>query len=236
MAIKNPGEIKPARIIATVWVFITLSCGVIVGIIGKALYPNLADGETIFMTMVQNMFSPIIAGVLLTAILAAVMSTADSQLLVASSAIAGDLYNGSINKNADGKTLVWVSRFAVLTVSILAASLVFIPNPEPGTILAKINASVFKLVSFAWAGFGAAFSPIILFSLFWRKTTKEGAIFGILAGGLSALLWWLKDGGIWDIYEILPGFIISSVVIVIVSLFTKNSQEILDEFDKVNKD
>lgn len=233
MAIKSDKEIQPARIIAMIWVIITLGMAVVVGMVGAVLIPGLADPESVFMSMVQQLFPAVISGILLTAILAAIMSTADSQLLVTSSAVSSDIYAGMINKKATPKQTLWVSRITVIVISIIAALLVCVENPEPGTLLAKINSSVFDLVSFAWAGFGAAFGPIVLFSLFWKKTTKPAALWGIISGGVTAAFWWTMSGGIFDIYEIIPGFIISSLVIVIISLFTKNPPEIDETFDKV---
>lgn len=233
MAIRSSKEIRPARIIATTWVVITLAAAILIGLLGSFLLPGLADSETVFMQMVDKLFPPVITGVLLTAILAAIMSTADSQLLVTSSAVSSDIYGGLINKKASQKTLLWVSRITVIVVSIIAALLVSDPNPVEGTIMYQINSSVFKLVAFAWAGFGAAFGPIVLFSLFWKRTSKLAALLGILSGGITAFIWWLNSGGIWDVYEILPGFIISSIVIVITSLLTTVPTEIQEEFEKV---
>lgn len=233
MAIKSTKEIRPARIIAMVWVLITLAMAVVVGIFGAMLYPELADGETVFIEMVKDLFPAVITGILLTAILAAIMSTADSQLLVTSSAVSSDIFKGVIKKNAGEKSVLWVSRITVIVISIIAALLVCVENPEEGTIMAKINQSVFDLVAFAWAGFGAAFGPIVLFSLFWKKTTKPAAYLGILSGGVTALAWWLLDGGLFDIYEIVPGFLVSSVVIVVVSLLTKTTEDMESEFEEV---
>lgn len=223
MAIKSSKEVRPARIIAMIWVVITLFCGVIVGAIGRVYLPEmLADGETVFMTLVQYMFPAVITGILLTAILAAVMSTADSQLLVAASAVTEDFYHRVFKRNATEKELVWVSRGAVAVISIIAVFLARDPN-----------SSVFGLVSYAWAGFGSAFGPIILFALFWRRTTSQGAIAGIVSGGLTALIWQNLSGGIFDIYEIVPGFLISSILIIVVSLLTKVPEEVEKEFDSV---
>ena len=233
MAIRKSDEIRPARVIAMIWVIITLGAAIVIGVLGKAMSPELADPESVFMIMVQELFPPLITGVFLTAILAAIMSTADSQLLVTSSAVSSDLYAGMINKKAEPKKVLWISRISVIVISILAALLVSVENPTPGTLMAQINESVFKLVAFAWAGFGAAFGPIVLFSLFWKRTTKEGALAGIIAGGVTACIWWLCSGGIFDVYEIIPGFLVSSIVIVVVSLCTKVSKEITDEFETV---
>jgi len=233
MAIKSPKEIRPARVIATIWVVITLGMAIVVGVAGRALYPGLADTETIFIVMVKDLFPPVLTGIFLTAILAAIMSSADSQLLVASSAMSKDIYGGVINKKAGEKKLMWLSRISVVIISILAALLVSVENPKPDSLMEKINESVFDLVSFAWAGFGAAFGPIVLFSLFWKKTTKPAAVAGIIVGAFVTCVWWMFDGGILNLYEIVPGFLLSSLVIVVVSLFTKADDEMVEEFEKV---
>lgn len=244
MAIRTPKEIRPARIIAVVWVLVSLGMAIVVGVVGRVLYPELGGAdvtsamrETVFIKMVQDLFPAVLTGVFLTAIMAAIMSSADSQLLVTSSAVSNDICGLALGKKDDKKSrekiLMWIGRITVIVVSVLAACLVAVENPTPGTIMFKINESVFKLVSFAWAGFGASFGPIVLFSLFWKKTTKIGAIAGILTGGITACVWWLLDGGIFDVYEIVPGFLLSAVAIVIVSLLTKNDAAIEEEFDKV---
>ncbi|MDD5934669.1 MAG: sodium/proline symporter PutP [Clostridiales bacterium] len=236
MGIRKANEVRPARVIATIWVLITLGAAVVIGMLGHFIVPGLEDPESVFIKMSGTLFPSIITGIMLTAILAAIMSTADSQLLVTSSAVSNDLYGGLINKKAESKKLLWISRITVIVISIIAAILVSQPvaaGVKPTTIMEKLNESVFKLVAFAWAGFGAAFGPIVLFSLFWKRTTKVGALCGMIAGGVTACIWWLCDGGIFDIYEIVPGFIVSSFVIIIVSLLTKVPKEIMDEFDEV---
>lgn len=233
MGIRKADEIRPARIIATVWVLITLAAAVIIGVLGRFMFPDLADPESIFINMSTSLYHPILAGIMLTAILAAIMSTADSQLLVTSSSVANDLYKGLIKKDASDKTILWLNRIAVIVVSVLAGALVFVENPAEGSVLARITESVFKLVSFAWAGFGAAFGPAVLFSLFWKKTTKWGVLAGIISGGVTACVWWLATGGIFDVYEIIPGFAVSCLAIVIVSLCTKNPEGIEEQFDTV---
>ena len=235
MAIRSDKEIRPARIIAMVWVLISLAAAIVVGVTGALLFPELADPEQVFIQMTISLFPPIVTGILLTAILAAIMSTADSQLLVTSSAVANDIFKGVMKKDASEKQVLWFSRITVIVVSIIAALMVSVPDAAEGTFMYLINQSVFKLVAFAWAGFGAAFGPIILFSLFWKRTTKQGALWGIIAGGVSSCLWWVMQGGIWDIYEILPGFIISSIVIFVVSLCIPLPKEVADEFDKVKE-
>lgn len=229
MAIESPDKIKQARIIAMVWVIISLFFAVTIGIIGRAyLYPEfLGDvgSETIFMVMINSIFTPVIAGILLAAILAAIMSTADSQLLVAASAFTEDIYRITLKKNAGEKELVWMGRFAVILISAIAYAIARDPNN-----------SVMGLVSYAWAGFGAAFGPVILFSLFWRKTTRNGALGGMIVGGLVVIIWKQLSGGIFDMYEIVPGFILSCITLYTISILDKEgpAEEILKEFDHVN--
>ncbi len=226
MGIKKASFVRPARVIAMVWVIISMAGALAVGMAGRAYYTDgLADHETIFMLLVRAMFHPIMAGILLSAILAAIMSTADSQLLVTSSAFANDIYY-QFNKGAPQQRLLWVSRITVLAVSIVALALA--ANPD---------SSVFGLVSYAWAGFGAAFGPSILLSLFWRRMNLKGAYAGILSGGLGTIVFKYLKGlsagqGIFAVYEILPAFILSVIVIVVVTLATEQPDaEMLARFD-----
>ena len=226
MAIRSPKEVKTARSIAMVWVLISLAAAVIVGIVGRIYLSNALDektSETIFMVLVSDLFPPIVAGVLLSAILAAIMSTADSQLLVTSSAITSDFYQAVFKKNASEKELVWVSRGTVIFVALIA-----------GLLALDENSSVFRLVSYAWAGFGAGFGPVVLLSLYWKRMTRNGALWGMIAGGVTVVVWKNLSGGMFDLYEIVPGIILSLIVIVGVSLLDKEpSIEIQEEFDKV---
>ena len=195
MAIQSPDMIRKSRIIAMVWVIITLAAAVAVGVIGKAYMPDLADGETIYMAMIDAMFPDVVAGILLTAILAAIMSTASSQLLVTASSASKDLYALLFKKSTEGTGIVWASRITVLLISLIA---IFIALDE--------NSSVFGLVSCAWGGFGAAFGPLLLFSLFWKRITVQGAIAGMITGGVVDLFWYSmkSPGGVFAIYESIP--------------------------------
>ncbi len=237
MAIKSSKEIRPARIIAMVWVVISLALAVIIGMLAnpflKSIGMPLASGseETVFMVLVQHMFPTLVAGILLAAVLAAIMSTADSQLLVASSSFSSDIYNTLFDKEASEKKLLNVSRLAILIIALIACLLAINPN-----------SSVFEIVSHAWAGFGAAFGPIILCSLFWKRCNEKGALAGVISGGAVALLWAYVPKAIWgasmpwifSIYEIVPGFIVSLACIFIVSLATKApSKEVTEEFESV---
>lgn len=221
MAIESPEQIRKSRIIAMIWVIITLSAAVLIGIIGKAYMPDLADGETIYMSMIDSMFPDVAAGILLTAILAAIMSTASSQLLVTASSVSRDLYAVIFKKSTEGHGIVWISRLTVVLVTVVA-----------GVIAINPDSSVFDLVAFAWGGFGAAFGPLILFALFWKRMTLQGAVAGMVAGGLTDLFWYNMAGGIFDIYEIIPGFLAGSLAIILVSLATKVPAEIAEEFER----
>ncbi len=226
MAISNTQQIKLSRKIAMVWVSISLAASVFVGVLGRIYLPGLDDPEKLFMISVDKLFIPILAGVFLAAILAASMSTADSQLLVTASAISEDIYKKYINKDATDSQMLNVSRMSVVVIAILAVIIAMDPD-----------SSVFELVSYAWAGLGASFGPLILFALFWKRTNKWGAIAGLVSGAVTVIAWVqiakFSSATIFGLYEIIPGFIISSLFIYFVSLVTKPpSQEIVDEYDK----
>lgn len=225
MAISSTKEIKAATRIAMTWIFFSLSAAVAIGIVGRLSFPGLTGGavETIFMIMTERFYTSFFAGIILSAILAAIMSTASSQLLVTSSSIARDFYQTLIRPNADEKELVKVNRITVILVSCM--SIAIAANPDN---------MVLDLVAYAWAGFGAAFGPMTVFSLFYRGMTRNGALAGIFVGGCTVLLW--KQFGNPAIYEIIPGFIASSLAIYLVSKIGPGpSQEILDEFDTYSK-
>jgi len=228
MAIRSPGKVKKARNIAMIWVVISLFSAVMIGVIGRAYLQttlNQAEAEIIFVVLVNSFIIPIAGGLLLAAILAAIMSTADSQLLVTSSAITKDFYKVLFRKKASPRELVWVSRSAVIVVAIIAYIIAL--NPK---------SSILGLVAYAWAGFGAAFGPVVLISLFWRRMTRKGAIGGILVGGIVVIIWKQLNGGIFNMYEIVPGFILSTAAIIILSLLDKKpSRDILKEFDSINQ-
>jgi len=172
-----------------------------------------------------RMYPAFIAGLFLCAILAAAMSTADSQLLAASSAIGQDIFKGLIKKDADDKKVMLVSRISVFAIALVGLLLSL--NPD---------SSIFSLVSFAWSGFGGTFGPLILLALYWKKTTAKGAIAGLITGGVTDVVWHYLKGGIFDIYEILPAFIACFLVTVVVSLLDKNKDpEMLREYDEYKK-
>jgi sodium/proline symporter len=226
MAIKSSSQIKQARHIAMVWVVISLACAVFIGIVGRVYLKTFLEGnasETVFMQLVNALVHPLPAGVLLAAILAAIMSTADSQLLVTSSAITQDFYKVLLRKSAGPRELLWVGRLAVVLVA--AAAFVIALDPD---------SSVLGLVAYAWGGFGAAFGPLILISLFWKRMTRNGAIAGIVSGGVTVLVWKQLHGGIFDLYEIAPGFVLSVIVIFVVSLLDRPPHaDIVAEFESV---
>ena len=176
---------------------------------------------SVFSESILRMFPAFIAGLFLCGILAAAMSTADSQLLSASSAIGQDIYKGLIKKNADDKKVLLVSRISVFVIAIVGLLLAL--NPE---------SSIFSLVSFSWAGVGGTFGPLILLALYWKRTTAPGAVAGLIIGGITVVVWHNLHGGIFDVYEILPAFIICLVVTVLVSLFTKQDEEVVAKFEE----
>ena len=236
MGIRSNAEIKTARRVGTVWMVIAYIGTFIIGSLGTVYLAGgdlanplmiLSGGaeETVFSATMQQMYPAFIAGLFLCAILAASMSTADSQLLSASSAVSLDIYKGLINKDADEKTVMNVSRITVLVIAAIA----FVLSLNPAS-------SIFGLVSYAWAGFGSTFGPLVILALFWRGMTNKGAIAGLIAGGVTVVLWHNLKGGIFNVYEILPGFIACLVFAVAVSLLDRNKNpEMLAEFDAYKK-
>lgn len=227
MAIRDADETKKARHIAIFWVFLGLFCAVLIGVVGMTYLKDSplqgTDVEKVFMILIQSIFHPAIAGIFLAAVLAAVMSTVDSQLLVASSSMTKDFYQVFLKKDAGDKELVIFGRIAVAVISIIA--FVIALNPD---------SKVLDLVSYAWAGLGATFAPIVVVSLYWRDMNRHGAFAGMLVGGITSIVWNKLSGGIFDIYELLPGFLFAFIAIIVVSKLTGGAQqEIKDEFDKV---
>ena len=231
MAIKDPNKIKTSRRVASIWVVIAMSVAIIIGIVGLAMSKTessmvLKDSETIIVAIAallskHGVVFALLAGLILAGILASTMSTADSQLLAAASAISQDLMIGSLRLKISEKVKMIAARTTVIAIAILGV--VFAWNPD---------SSVFRIVSFAWAGFGASFGPLMLFSLFWKRTNKWGAMAGMISGGITVIAWHYAQGGIFNLYELLPAFIVSSIFIVVVSLLTKDpEQEIIYEFE-----
>lgn len=209
-AIKESGFVPRAERIAVSWVFISLTAACLVGMMGVPLFEvPLEDAETVFIRLVELLFHPLVAGICLAAILAAIMSTADSQLLVSSSTFTADLYRLLLRKQASEAELVIVGRLAVLSIALVALLLAL-----------DRESKVLDLVSYAWAGFGAAFGPAVLLSLYWKGMNRWGALAGIVSGGLTVVIWKPLQGGLFDLYEIIPGFLISLLMILLVSRLT----------------
>lgn len=230
MAIRKEEELTRSRRIAVVWVVISLAVAVFIGIVGRQLFPTAhltkSGAESIFITLATSSLPPILAGFVMAGILAATISSSDSYLLIAASAFSKNIFQGIFKKNASDKQVMTVSRITLLVLALV------------GIIIAlDENSIIFNIVSFAWAGFGATFGPLMLFSLFWKRTNKAGAIAGMVGGAAMVFIWKLgisKLGGVFGIYELLPAFIFSSVCIVAVSLLTKEpSKEILEDFEAV---
>jgi sodium/proline symporter len=228
MAIRKSSKIADSRLVAVVWCFISLFAAVAIGLVGRAYLPGLLTtagaAENIFLYLARDFFPPILAGLLISGILAAAMSSADSYMLIASSAVANDLFKGLVKKDASEALVMWVARITMLAVTVFGVS-----------IALSGNESIFRVVSYAWAGLGAAFGPLILFSLFWKRATLQGAVAGMLTGGIMVIVWKeviSKLGGPFAVYELLPAFILSALVILIVSLATpKPSEDIEKEFE-----
>lgn len=235
MALRSVKEMPAMRNIGISWMLVSLIGALAVGYTGLAYVNkfnyNLADPETIFIVFSQILFHPLITGFLLAAILAAIMSTISSQLLVSSSSLTDDFYKTFVKRNASDKELVLIGRLSVLSVAIVASLLAF-----------DRNSSILSLVSNAWAGFGAAFGPLVIFSLYWRKMTKQAAMLGMISGALTVLIWIYSPLQINGenlssvMYEIVPGFIVSSLVIVITSILKPESDSyVLNQFDEVSR-
>src|SRR5690625_2145033 len=243
MSLKSPKDVPTAKFIGTTWMILGLYGAIFTGFAGISYVASadasvlsaagfnvvmengmqiLDDPEKIFILFSQVLFHPIVAGVLIAAILSAIMSTIDSQLLVSSSAVAEDFYKAIFRREATDNELVWVGRIATVVIALIAAVIAI--NPE---------ATVLELVGYAWAGFGASFGPIIILSLFWRGITRNGALAGIVVGALTVIIWGdFLSGGIFDLYEIVPGFILNLIVAVVVSLMGKPNPEMEKELDE----
>ena len=224
MGIKSARELPGAMSIAVIWVFISLAGAVIIGLISIPMFKGLAQGnqEKVFIYMINTVFNPWTGGIMLAAILSAIMSTIDSQLLVSSSTLTEDFYIKVIRRNAGEKELVLVGRLCVIIISVIALFLAF--NPQN---------TVLGLVSYAWGGFGAAFGPLVLFALFSRKTGWQSALAGMVTGTIVLVLW--KHTGMGDVmYEIVPGFLANCITMMIMNrFFREEREEITDEFDSV---
>lgn len=234
MAIRKTDELVRARRIATVWVVISLTAAVLIGLMGRAMFPvhetlNTASGaENVFIVLSRHLLPPLLAGLVMAGILAATISSSDSYLLIAASAVSLNIFKGILKKDASDKQVMTMSRIILLLIAVV------------GVIIAMDeNSVIFTIVSFAWAGFGAVFGPIMLFSLFWKRTTQAGAVAGMVTGGVMVFLWNLvlkPLGGVFGIYELFPAFVLSCLVILVVSLLTPApSTQIQQEFDLARK-
>lgn len=238
MAIEDEEKLKLSRRVATGWVVISLAVAVLIGIIGLAmtaageLIPLEGSASETIIVKIADLMSQhgvlpaLLAGTILAGILASTMSTADSQLLAASSSVSSDLLGDFLKKKTGKKGSMFADRITLLIIALIAVFLARDPN-----------SSVFNIVSFAWAGFGAVFGPVVLFALFWKRSNWQGALAGMISGGAMVFIWkYLVRplGGAWDIYELLPAFLVSCAAIVLVSLLTKApSKEIVEEFESV---
>ena len=227
MAVENPQKLVAARRIAMVWMILVLFGSIATGLAGIAYFADnpLENPETVFITLSQQLFNPWVAGIITAAILSAIMSTVDSQLLVSSSVISEDFYRVFVRPQASEKELLMVSRGAVIVIALLAM-----------VVASDRESRVLDLVSYAWAGFGAAFGPVIVFSLFWRKMTAASAIAGMIVGAVTVVVWSNLKGGLFDLYEIVPGFALASLVIVIITLLKPATDEqALNTFEEVEQ-
>ncbi|MEL0066840.1 MAG: sodium/proline symporter PutP [Gammaproteobacteria bacterium] len=230
MAAESVAAIKPARRLAMSWMVISLFGSMLTGLFGIAYFsgrPEVVDlasnSEAVFILLTQVVFNPWFAGFLLAAILAAIMSTIDSQLIICSSAITEDFYKRFFRRDATDKELVLIGRISVVVIAVVALLI----GQDP-------DSKVLSLVSYAWAGLGAAFGPVVLFSVLWRETSRNGALAGMVAGAVTVVVWKQLSGGWFDLYELLPGFVISSLAIYVVSKMERGNQEAEALFDEMN--
>ena len=230
MGIRSEHELGRSRRVAIIWVVISMAAAVFIGVVGRSVagldYLSNNDAENIFIDAATSYLPPILAGFACAGVLAAAISSSDSYLLISASAVSQNLYRGVFKKDATEKQVMWCSRITLVIITIVAMAIAW-----------NSNSTIFGITSFAWAGFGAAFGPLMLLSLFWKRTTYQGAIAGMVAGGAMVFFWKLvlkPLGGMFGIYELLPAFIFSVLVIVVVSLCTAEPDaQITEEFDKV---
>lgn len=228
MSVRSAEDIKMSRRIATSWCVVSLACAICIGMVGRAVLPTMfatqATAESIFIVLSQMILPSFACGLVVSGIFAASMSSSSSYLLISGSAVAENIYRGLINRNATDNQVMIVARITLVVVLLF------------GIVIAlDQNSSIFQVVSYAWAGFGASFGPLMLASLYWRRTTLSGALAGMIAGAVTVLVWHnfvAPLGGAFAVFEILPGFIVALAAIVIVSLITKQPQQsVVEEFD-----
>ena len=228
MSVSHSSQIKKARIIATIWVVVSLSAAVCIGLVGRAVIPTQfltqASAENIFIVLSELILPSFVCGLVVSGIFAASMSSSSSYLLISGSAVAENIFRGLTKKDATDSQVMIVARITLVVVLLFGIA-----------IALDENSSIFQVVSYAWAGFGASFGPLILLSLYWRRTNLPGAVAGMIVGAATVLIWntFIKPlGGIFAIYELLPAFVLSLIAIVVVSLLTKEPpKEVTDEFD-----
>ena len=216
MALRDERDMPQAQMVGMTWMVLALYGAIATGFAGIGYFASapLGNPETVFLGLSQALFNPWIAGILLAAVLAAIMSTVSSQLLVSSSAIAEDFWKRLFRREAGERELLLVGRASVFVISVVAVVLAL-----------DRDSTVLSLVAYAWAGFGAAFGPVVLFSLFWRRMTRNGALAGMVLGAVTVIVWKHLSGGLFDVYEILPGFLVASLAIVVVSLAGSGPEE-----------
>jgi sodium/proline symporter len=243
MAARDAKELKLSRRVASVWVVISLAVAIFLGIVGRAMTEtgaldsliedptSASKAETLIVVLARHIAEngfgyALIGGLIIAGILASTMSTADSQLIAASSAVSENIFRDTFKIKMSDKASMLTARLTLIVVAVLGVIIAW--NPD---------SSVFNIVSFAWAGFGAVFGPIMLFSLFWKRTNTAGAIAGMISGGAMVFIWKYlvrPMGGAWDLYELAPAFLVSAIFIVVVSLITKAPDEdIQKEFEEV---
>lgn len=242
MAIDDPAKLKTSRRVASVWVVLSMGIAILIGVVGYSLmqsgivgpYESASAAETIIVDISRFMsgrgyIPAFMAGIFISGILASTMSTADSQLIAASSSITQDILINKCHLQLSDKKKMLLARISVIVISVIA---IFFAMDR--------DSSVFRIVSFAWAGFGAAFGPAVLFGLFWKRTTKSGALAGMITGGVMVFVWKYVIaglGGIFAIYELLPAFVLACIAIVVVSLLTKKpEEEILAVYEEISAD
>ena len=227
MSIRDSKDIGTAKAVGMSWMIVSVIGSLMTGFFGLAYVAangvELQDSEKIFISLSQLLFNPWIAGFLLAAILAAIMSTIDSQLLVSSSVLTRDLYHVLLRRNATNTELVWVGRATVIIIALIA-----------WYISTDRNSSVLELVSYAWAGFGAAFGPLVILSLYNKNITKHGAIAGMIAGAITVIVWKQFRGGIFELYEMLPGFIMATICVLLFSKKQQVSDSMRLKFEEVH--
>ena len=232
MGIRSEGELTRSRRVACIWLLISMSAALFIGIVGRSVpglhYLSNAEAESIFIDTAVTFLPPLLAGLACAGILAASISSSDSYLLISTSALAENIYHGVLKKDASDKEVMMVSRIVMTAITLIAMVIAW-----------DANSTIFGITSFAWAGFGATFGPLMLFSLFWKRVNQQGALAGMLVGGSMVFIWkYLVAplGGVFAIYELLPAFIIGSIALVVVSLLTSApSAEILADFDHCAK-